>query len=59
MDIKQEVLLIVERLPDAVLVEVLDYLRRVEKDGSAQAHRAQMLDSILTEDRDMLGKLAK
>ena len=59
MEIKQEIVEIVNKLPDEVLGEILQYLRQVEKTTTEKMQLSLNLRTILTEDRELLEKLAK
>nr|MBI1229203.1 hypothetical protein [Cytophagales bacterium] len=59
MELKQEIAQIVDKLPNEVLGELLQYLRQVEKTTIEKMRLSLNLNTILTEDRDLLEKLAK
>lgn len=59
MEIKQEIEEIVNKLPDEVLGELLQYLRQVEKKTTEEMRLSLDLNIILTEDQELLEKLAK
>ena len=59
MNVKQESTQIVDTLPDEVLNELLEYLRQVEKSLQEKVRLSLNLKIILTEDRELLEKLAK
>jgi hypothetical protein len=59
MEIKQEIEQIVNKLPDDVLAELLLYLRQVEKTTKGEIKLSLNLNTILSEDRELLEKLAK
>lgn len=59
MELKQEIAQIVDKLPNEVLGELLQYLRQVEKTTVEKMRLSLNLNTILTEDRDLLEKLAK
>jgi hypothetical protein len=59
METKQEIVQIVDKLPDEVLGELLKYLRQVEKSTAEKMRLSLNLNTILTEDRELLEKLAK
>ena len=59
MKVKQEITQIVDTLPDEVLNELLEYLRQVEKVSQEKMRLSLNLKTILTEDRELLEKLAK
>lgn len=58
MEIKQEIVQIVNKLPNEVLGELLQYLRHVEKSTPEKTRLSLNLNTILTEDREVLEKLA-
>lgn len=59
MELKQEIAQIVDKLPNEVLGELLQYLRQVEKTTIEKMRLSLNLNTILTKDRDLLEKLAK
>jgi hypothetical protein len=59
MGIKQEINQIVNALPNNVLDELLQYLRQVEKVSQEKMRLSLHLNTILTEDNEVLEKLAK
>ena len=59
MELKQEINQIVNVLPNEVLGELLSYLRQVEKVSQEKMRLSLNLKTILTEDREVLEKLAK
>ncbi len=59
MGVKQEITQIVNTLPNTVLSELLHYLRQVEKVSQEKMRMSLNLKTILTEDRELLEKLAK
>ena len=59
MELTQEITHIVNTLPKDVLGEVLQYLRQVEKVSQEKMRLSLNLKTILTEDRELLEKLAK
>ena len=59
MELKQEITQIVNVLPNEVLGELLRYLRQVEKVSQKKMRLSLNLKTILTEDRELLEKLAK
>lgn len=59
MELKQEIVQIVDKLPNEVLGELLKYLRQVEKTTKEKMRLSLNLNTILTEDRELLEKLAK
>ena len=59
MELTQEITHIVNTLPKDVLGEVLQYLRQVEKVSQEKMRLSLNFKTILTEDRELLEKLAK
>lgn len=59
MELKNEILQIVDKLPNDVLKELLQYLHQVEKTTSKRMKLSINLNTILTEDKELLEKLAK
>ena len=59
MEVKQEINQIVNVLPNEVLGELLSYLRQVEKVSQEKMRLSLNLKTILTEDSEVLEKLAK
>ena len=59
MGVKQEITQIVNTLPNTVLSELLHYLRQVEKVSQEKMRLSLNLKTILTEDSDLLERLAK
>ena len=59
MELKQEITQIVNVLPNEILGELLSYLRQVEKVSQEKMRLSLNVKTILTEDRELLEKLAK
>lgn len=59
MELRQEIVQIVNNFPKEVLGELLQYLRQVEKTTAEKMRLSLNLNTILTEDRELLEKLAK
>jgi hypothetical protein len=59
MGVKQEITEIVNTLPNEVLGELLHYLREVEKVSQEKMRLSLNLKTILTEDRELLERLAQ
>jgi hypothetical protein len=57
MEIKQAIAQIVDQLPNEVLVELLGYLRQVEKASKDKARISLHLNTILAEDEAALNNL--
>ena len=58
-EIKEEINKIIETLPDEVLGDLLEYLQQIEKNTSEKFQLTKNLRKILTEDKELLEKLAK
>ncbi|GAB2561707.1 hypothetical protein [Spirosoma areae] len=58
-ELKQEINQIVNKLPDELLSELLAYLRQVEKSNTVTVQFTSNFRKILTEDRELLSKLAQ
>ncbi|OLY90984.1 hypothetical protein [Cnuella takakiae] len=56
-ELKQDILQVLERLPDETLASILGYLKQVEQDRSFLNH--SHLQRILEEDQELLEKLAQ
>lgn len=59
MELKQEITQIVNTLPEDVLGEVLQYLQQLEKVSHEKMRLSLNLKTILTEDKELLERLAK
>ncbi|TAF77366.1 MAG: hypothetical protein EAZ53_02750 [Bacteroidetes bacterium] len=59
MELTQEITQIVNTLPKDVLGEVLQYLRQVEKVSQEKMRLSLNLKTILSEDSELLERLAK
>ena len=59
MEAKQEIAHIINTLPDAVVAELLQYLRQVEKASQEKMRLSLHLNTVLTEDRELLERLAQ
>lgn len=59
MEIRAEINQIVERLPEDVLSEVLQYLRQIEKESGDKIRLSLNLNRILEEDDELLECLAQ
>jgi hypothetical protein len=59
METKDEILEIVNKLPEEDLVEVLDHLRKFKKTSSRKVNLLKNLDKVMDEDRELLHRLAK
>jgi hypothetical protein len=59
IEIKEEINKIIEKLPEEVLGDLLEYLQQVEKNTAGKFQLTKNLRKILTEDKELLEKLAK
>ncbi len=59
METKQEILEIVEKLPDEHLNELLEYPRRLEQSSFESTLVEKYLGVIISEDKEVLENLAK
>jgi len=59
MELKQEIIQIVDRLPNAILTDLLQQLRQIENLKQEKICLSTNLKTILAEDRELLEKLAK
>ena len=57
--LKSEIRRLLERVPDTVLQDLLDYLRKAQKQTREQAELSSYLKKIIHEDKELLEKLAK
>ncbi len=48
-----------DRVPDTVLQDLIDYLREAQKQTREQAELSSYLKKIIHEDKELLEKLAK
>ena len=58
-EIKTAISELMDNTPDAVLNEILDYLQSVSGNSADSVQLSQNLRMILTEDRELLQRLAK
>lgn len=59
LQIKEEINKIIDKLPAEALGDLLAYLQKVEKNTAGKPLLAQNLQKILTEDQELLQRLAK
>lgn len=57
--LKSEIQRLLEKVPDTVLQDLLDYLREAQKQTREQAELSSYLKKIIQEDKELLEKLAK
>ncbi|MFN4945102.1 MAG: hypothetical protein ACOVOF_06595 [Chryseotalea sp.] len=58
-DIKLEIQKSLDRVPESVLQNVLDYLKQVENQSEEKVKLVKNLEDILSEDKELLARLAK
>jgi mRNA-degrading endonuclease RelE of RelBE toxin-antitoxin system len=58
-DIKSEIQKSLDRVPESVLQNVLDYLKQVENQSEERVKLIKNLKEILSEDKELLARLAK
>ena len=58
-EIKTEIQKSLDTVPDSVLQDILDFLKQVEKQPADRLSLTKNLRNILTEDNDLLERLAK
>jgi mRNA-degrading endonuclease RelE of RelBE toxin-antitoxin system len=58
-DIKSEIRKSLDKVPESVLQDVLDYLKQVENQPIEKVNLTRNLRDILTEDKELLERLAK
>jgi hypothetical protein len=58
-DIKSEIQKSLDKVPESVLQDILDYLKRIENQPLEKVNLAKNLRDILTEDKELLERLAK
>lgn len=59
MQVKEEIVKIVDNLPDDFLQELLQYLKKLDQASQANAKLSLNLNAILIEDKEVLSKLAQ
>jgi len=58
-DLKIEIQKVLDQVPENLLEDVLAYLQEVQKKNASEFSNSQHLKKILTEDRELLKKLAQ
>jgi len=58
-DLKIEIQKVLDKVPDNLLEDVLSYLQEVQKRTASEFNNSQHLKKVLTEDRELLKKLAQ
>jgi hypothetical protein len=57
-DLKHEIQKAIDKVPDSVLVDILEYLKQIQISPSDKIDLSRHLGTILREDKDLLQKLA-
>ncbi len=57
-EIKTEIHKVIDTIPDNVLQDILDYLKQLQDISQSKVELSKNLKLILTEDRELLEKLA-
>jgi len=58
-EIKSQIQKSLDNVPESVLQDILDFLRKAENQPLERLHLMKNLRDILTEDKDLLERLAK
>ena len=58
-DIKSEIQKSLDKVPESILQDILDFLKQVENQPIEKVNLTRNLRDILTEDKELLEKLAK
>ncbi len=58
-EIKSEIQKSMDKVPESVLQDILDFLKSVENKSKEQLNLTKNLRNILTEDKELLERLAK
>ncbi len=58
-EIKSEIQKSLDNVPDSVLQDILDFLKQAEKQPTDKLNLTRNLRDILTEDKELLEKLAQ
>ena len=58
-DLKIEIQKVLDNVPENLLEDVLSYLQEIQKRSASEFNNSQHLKKILTEDRELLKKLAQ
>ncbi|WP_316806100.1 hypothetical protein [Pedobacter agri] len=59
IEIKQEINRALEHVPERLLIDILDLIKEVQAEKSTGSNLASNLKKILSEDNDLLHKLAQ
>ena len=57
-DLKYEIQKAIDSVPDSVLVDILDYLKQIQKTPSEKIDLSRHLALILRDDKELLQRLA-
>ena len=58
-DIKTEIQKVIDTIPESVLQDILDYLKQLQGKTSGQIELSANIKKILSEDKELLQKLAQ
>ncbi len=58
-EIKTEIHQVIDNVPEDVLIDVLNYLKQIQHQSADQTKLATNLRKILSEDKELLEKLAQ
>jgi len=58
-EIKTEIYQVIDNVPEEVLGDVLNYLKQIQSQSADQAKLATNLRKIISEDKELLEKLAQ
>ena len=58
-EIKAEIQKLLDNVPDVILSDLLDYLRKAQNQSNNQIELSHHLRKIISEDKELLEKLAK
>ena len=59
IEIKKEISKVLDQVPEKLLADILDLLKEVQSDNSSSATLTSNFKKILSEDSDLLHKLAQ
>ena len=59
IEIKKEINKVLDQVPEKLLVDILDLIKEVQSDKSSNSTLTSNLKKILSEDSDLLHKLAQ
>lgn len=57
-ELKQEIYKVVDNMPEEILQNILEYFKELEHSSKDRIKMAQNIKTILSEDRELLHKLA-